>query len=97
MKGKITAILVGTMLALTGTTMSASATLTSTINQQEIGKQQTTLILAKKSVRTVSHVKKKKGKYLKVKTHRLPGSLGAPSTPGKVFRGHGMKGKLRFR
>lgn len=48
MKGKMAAILAGTMLAVTGAWGSASATVLATIGQQEIGGQQQTLLLAKK-------------------------------------------------
>lgn len=69
MKRQMTALIAGTMLAITGGTMSASAIVTGTINQQEIGGQQTTLLLAKK------------GK----KDTRIPGATGFKVIPGRVF------------
>jgi hypothetical protein len=46
MKGKLSAIIAGTMLAVTGTTLPASAIVSSTVGQQQIGVQQETLLLA---------------------------------------------------
>ncbi len=76
MKAKIAAILAGTMLTVTGGTMSASAAVTSTINQQEIGGQQTTLLLAKNRKKSPpllrgGRVKDQPG----VRFHRVPGTL----------------------
>lgn len=48
MKGKLTTIIVGTMLAVTGATLPVSATVANTIGQQEISGQQQTLLLATK-------------------------------------------------
>ncbi len=48
MKGKLTAIIAGTMLAVTGATLPASAIVSSTIGQQQIGVQQETVLLAVK-------------------------------------------------
>ncbi|MBR8834405.1 MAG: hypothetical protein DSM106950_10315 [Stigonema ocellatum SAG 48.90 = DSM 106950] len=48
MKGKLSAIIAGTMLAVTGATLPASAIVSSTIGQQQIGVQQETLLLAAK-------------------------------------------------
>ena len=48
MKGKLTAIIAGTMLAAIGATLPASAILSSTVGQQQIDRQQGTLLLAGK-------------------------------------------------
>ena len=46
MKGKLTAIIAGTMLAITGATLPASALVSSTVSQQPVNGQTETLLLA---------------------------------------------------